>query len=139
MAKDAPEDEPLSRAARLWMLLFGVWSFPKVCRREVGLDGRKPAAKLANAFRRSAYWSLAFNALLLFRAYVSCALTVTGTKMDLVNTDVQVIVDALLPPTSGTSLAWSWLQAQIAAQGLFAFYYKLAKHAEQLGERPVRR
>jgi hypothetical protein len=77
-------------------------------------------------------WSLAFNALLLFRAYVSCALTVTGTKMDLVNTDVQVIVDALLPPTSGTSLAWSWLQAQIAAQGLFAFYYKLAKHAEQL-------
>ena len=58
---------------------------------------------------------------MLARAYVALFLDVTGKTLDFPG--AQFIVQ----PMSGWSCFWSWLQAQIAAQGLFEIYYQIAR------------
>ena len=121
MAKDVPVDEALSRSARLWMLVLGWWPFP-----ELSYKKQRRSTKAVRMFRTYAVRALIVNAVLLVRAYVSVFLDATHTTLDFLPDTVRQFI---FPPTSCASVAWSWFQAQLAAQGLFGIYYKLAKWA----------
>ncbi len=120
MAKDERADDglELSRFTVLLGLLFAWRPLPDL---SDALDKRRRTTDVHRRFRKHARGLLIATALLLARAYISLIVDATQSTPD------WPYFQWLFPATSVASLGWSWLQAQLAAQGVFSLYYKIAR------------